>query len=149
MIEHLQPPFPEATTEGAEGCRVVGLDTDDADLVFSALASETRRSIFAEVCQGPGTPTNLADRAGTSLQNSLYHLDKLEVAGLVEVVYTRYSPKGRYMDVYAPTSEPLAIVMGDESDLGELEDGLTDQLAERPVSDEQGTVPAPDNRQQA
>lgn len=127
MIEHLQPSPPAAHLERDVDCRVVGLGTEDADLVFAALASDTRRTIFAAVCEAPGTPSTLADRTGTSLQNSLYHLRRLEAAGLVEIVHTRYSPKGREMDVYAPTNAPLAVVMGTESRLGEIGEHLQDE----------------------
>jgi len=49
----------------------------------------------------------------SSLQNVGYHLSRLEDAGLVTVVGTRYSEKGVEMDGYAPTVG--AIVIGEPS----------------------------------
>lgn len=54
----------------------------------------------------------MADRVGTSLQNAAYHLDRLLDAGLVTVIETWYSAKGKEMDVYAPATEPLVLFVG-------------------------------------
>ncbi|MFC6943058.1 ArsR/SmtB family transcription factor [Salinirubellus sp. GCM10025818] len=89
------------------------LPADDAAPIVDALGSRTAQSILAELADGSATPTELADRVGTSVQNVCYHLPKLEEAGLVTVVGTRYSEKGAEMDVYA--REVGAIVIGDPS----------------------------------
>jgi DNA-binding transcriptional ArsR family regulator len=77
------------------------LSFDDAGPMLAALSSETAQSIFVALCGDPATATELADRTDTSVQNVGYHLTKLEAAGVVTVVGTRYSEKGREMKVYA------------------------------------------------
>lgn len=92
--------------------RVVGVDTEDADRLMSALSSATARGILAELHTDPASPAALSERVDTSLQNTQYHLSNLSDAGAVEVVGTAYSEKGREMDVYAPADQPLVIFAG-------------------------------------
>lgn len=95
--------------------RIRGLaDEDDVDLVLDALSSETARNLLLTVHDDPGTPSELAERADTSIQNVSYHLSNLEDAGLVRVAGTRYSEKGQEMKVYAPARNPTAIFVGTE-----------------------------------
>ncbi|MFB6139196.1 MAG: ArsR/SmtB family transcription factor [Halosimplex sp.] len=109
----LLPSKPDtAAAEDAEP-RVVGVESDDADDLLSALSSGTARRLLGELHEDPAPPAELADRVDTSLQNAQYHLENLEEAGAVEVVDTAYSQKGREMDVYAPADRPLVIFAGD------------------------------------
>ena len=110
------------TTERDE-TRVIGVDSDDADDLIGALSSETARKMLSELHDEPATPSEVADRAGTTVQNARYHLENLEEAGLIEVNGTRYSPKGREMDVYAP-AEPLVMFVGREEDSTTLRDAV-------------------------
>jgi DNA-binding transcriptional ArsR family regulator len=96
--------------------RVIGLDSDDADAALSALSSATSRTILGALHERPDTPAALGDRVDTSLQNVQYHLGKLADAGLIEVVDTVYSEKGREMKVYAPADRPLVVFAGSEDD---------------------------------
>lgn len=104
--------------------RVIGVDSEDADSVLSALSSETARNLLTELNKEPAPPGELADRVGTSLQNTQYHLKKLRNAGAVEVVDTAYSEKGREMDVFAPANQPLVICAGDEQETSGLRAAL-------------------------
>lgn len=88
---------------------------DETEVVFDALASETTRGLLWRLYESPGTPTDVADLEGTSLQNAHYHLDKLEAAGLIQDIGTRYSERGQPMTVYAPTSDPLVLAGGDRT----------------------------------
>ena len=108
--------------------RVIGVDSEDADDVLSALSAETARNLLAELNREPAPPGELADRVDTSLQNAQYHLDKLENAGAVEVVDTAYSQKGREMDVFAPANQPLVICAGDEQETSGLRAALSNLL---------------------
>jgi DNA-binding transcriptional ArsR family regulator len=110
----LLPSRPDAEPADDAGPRVIGVDSEDADEVLSALSSGTARQVLASLHDDPAPPSELADRVDTSLQNAQYHLEKLENAGAVEVVDTAYSAKGREMDVYAPADQPLVIFAGDE-----------------------------------
>jgi DNA-binding transcriptional ArsR family regulator len=96
--------------------RVVGVDTNDADEVLGALSSGTARQLLTALHDKPATPSELAERADTSLQNTQYHLEKLVEADLIEVQGTRYSAKGREMNVYTPTDGPLVLFAGDEEE---------------------------------
>jgi DNA-binding transcriptional ArsR family regulator len=112
----LLPSKPEASPSEDAGPRVIGVDSDDADEVLSALSSGTARMLLAEVHDDPAPPSDLAERVDTSLQNVQYHLENLEDAGAVEVVDTAYSAKGREMDVYAAADQPLVIFAGGQDE---------------------------------
>ncbi|QLH76446.1 helix-turn-helix transcriptional regulator [Halosimplex rubrum] len=110
----LLPSKPDTTAAEDAEPRVVGVESDDADDLLSALSSETARRLLGELHESPAPPAELAERVDTSLQNAQYHLENLQEAGAVEVVDTAYSQKGREMDVYAPADQPLVIFAGDQ-----------------------------------
>jgi len=110
-------------TQERESTRVIGVDSDDADDLIGALSSETARKMLSELHDEPATPSEVAERAGTTVQNARYHLENLKDAGLIEIEGTRYSPKGREMDVYAP-AEPLVMFVGREEDSTSLRDAV-------------------------
>ncbi len=121
----LLPSKPEASPPDDADPRVIGVDSEDADDVLAALSSETARELLTELHDDPASPSELADRVDTSLQNAQYHLEKLESAGAIAVVDTAYSAKGREMDVYAPADQPLVIFAGDDSDSSLLQSALS------------------------
>jgi DNA-binding transcriptional ArsR family regulator len=108
--------------------RVVGVDSDDADRLLSALSSGTARDLYAALHDRPATPSELAEDAETSLQNAQYHLGKLEDAELIEECDTRYSAKGREMSVYAPSDAPVVLFAGDEEESKTVQTALTSLL---------------------
>ena len=120
----LLPSEVDASAAADASPRVIGLDGDDADNLLSALSSGTARNVLSELHDDPDTPSALADRVDTSLQNIQYHLSNMEDAGLVEVIDTIYSEKGREMKVYAPADRPLVMVAGGDTDAGELQSAL-------------------------
>ena len=105
--------------------RVLGVDSDDADDLLSALSSDTARSLLSELHDDPATASELSDRADTSLQNAQYHLKKLEGADLISPIDTIYSEKGREMTVYAPSDGPLILFAGKEEETTGLKDVLS------------------------
>lgn len=105
--------------------RVVGVDSDDADALMSALSSGTARRLLSELHEEPAPPAELAKRADTTLQNTQYHLANLSDAGAVKVIGTAYSEKGREMDVYAPADQPLVIFAGQEEEASGLRAALS------------------------
>jgi len=121
----LLPSRPDASTPDDAEPRVINVDSDDADDVLAALSSETARELLSQLHEDPAPPSDLADRVDTSVQNVQYHLEKLENAGAVEVVDTAYSAKGREMDVYAPSDQPLVIFAGNESEGSTLRTALS------------------------
>lgn len=115
--EPSQPPDGEEDVEDGpspEELRTMWLDSDDAGDLISSLSSETARSILVRLHEDAATASELADAVDTSVQNVRHHLDSLTEAGLVEVSDTRYSSKGREMDVYAPVEEPMVVFVGRE-----------------------------------
>lgn len=108
--------------------RVIGVDEEDAEEVLAALSSETARSLFAEIHDRPSTPSELADRTETSLQNAQYHLEKLDDADLIEVVDTRYSAKGREMKVFGPSGAPVVLFAGGEGAGSDVRSALSSLL---------------------
>ncbi|MFU8868540.1 ArsR/SmtB family transcription factor [Natronococcus sp.] len=112
-------PFRSEPETGEGDPRIVDLEGEEADAVFGALSSTTARRIYARVDDEPSTPSDIAEAIDSSIQNVRYHLEKLEEAGLVEVVDTWYSSRGNEMSVYATTDGPL-IVTSDESKASQL-----------------------------
>lgn len=114
----------ETTPTPEQPPRVVDLDSEDADQVFGALSSDTARRIYTCLHEEPRTPSDIADEIDSSIQNVRYHLEKLEDAGLIDVVDVWYSSRGNEMNVYAPQSGPL-IVSGDEQRSSRLRSALS------------------------
>jgi len=110
--------------EGDADPRVLGLDSEDADEVLSALSAGTARALLAAVHEEPATPSELATAVDTSLQNAQYHIEKLVDADLIEVRGTRYSEKGREMNVYGPTDRPLVLFAGGEEENRGVRDAI-------------------------
>lgn len=113
--------------------RVVGLDDQEATDVFAALSAEIAHSALEALYEGPMTQSELADRLDTSIQNVDYHLEKLVATGLVEVADQWYSEKGRAMDVYVPSGEPLVLVAGSRDQIDNTHHAFDSQPAERPT----------------
>lgn len=120
--------FGRSTTPDPEP-RVIGIDDDVADDLLAAMSSGTARQLLAALHEEPAAPSELADQVNTSLQNTQYHLGKLEDAGAVEVVDTVYSEKGREMKLYGPTDQPLVVVAGGPEETASLRTALTGLLS--------------------
>ena len=123
----LLPSHSETEPSGGEP-RVVGVDSEGADQLLSALSSETARSLYASLHDNPSTPSELAEEADTSLQNAQYHLGNLEDAELIEECDTRYSAKGREMSVYAPADAPVVLFAGSEEEGENVQTALASLL---------------------
>jgi DNA-binding transcriptional ArsR family regulator len=106
-------PIRSEPSTGDDEPRVVDLDGEEADEVFSALSSSTAREIVTALHDEPRTQSEIAEEIDTTVQNVRYHLDKLEDAGLVEVVDTWYSSRGNEMAVYAPADGALIVAGND------------------------------------
>jgi len=120
----LLPTGSEASAEQEGNLRTLWLDSDDAGELLSSLSSETARRVLTTLHDEPATASEVANRVDTSLQNARHHLTNLEEAGLVRVADTRYSEKGREMNVYGPAEEPMVVFVGSE----ERADGFLEGL---------------------
>ena len=96
--------------------RVLPLEGEEAARLINCLTTDTARSTLTALQQESATASELADAVGTSLQNVRHHLERLQEAGLVRVVGTRYSVKGREMTVYGTTEDSLVVCVGDGSE---------------------------------
>ena len=105
-----------AVDEDGGDLRVLPLDDDEAARLINCLTADTARSTLAALQQDSATASELADAVGTSLQNVRHHLDSLREAGLVRVVGTKYSVKGREMKVYGTTEGSLVVCVGEGSE---------------------------------
>ena len=105
-----------AVDEDGGGLRVLPLDNDEAGRLINCLTADTARSTLAALQRESATASELADAVGTSLQNVRHHLDSLRDAGLVRVVGTKYSVKGREMKVYGTTEGSLVVCVGEDSE---------------------------------
>lgn len=110
-IPQLQTSEPNPSSEP----RVIALHGSEVDDLFETLSSGTRRDILKHLYESPATPSELAQTTETSLQNVHYHLEKLGAVDLVESIDTRYSEKGKEMQVYAPANDPLILVESEET----------------------------------
>jgi predicted transcriptional regulator len=108
MSHGLLPARSEVSFEPSEDY-TLRIDDDDAGAVFDALAVGTRREILRHLSADPTTASRLASAVDTSVQNVTHHLETLEEAGLVRVVDTWYSSRGREMAVYAPSARALVV----------------------------------------
>ena len=124
LIERIQ----ERTGTADESPRVLGVAENETDDVLDALASDTGRSLFRTLYDEPGTPSEIADRCDTSVQNVHYHVSNLEDAELLEPVETVYSSQGNEMTVYGPASDPIVLV-GDHEMEPRIQQSLTDVVA--------------------
>jgi DNA-binding transcriptional ArsR family regulator len=124
----LLPSRSDAGGPASDDPKVVGLDSDAADDLISALSSRTARRVLAELHEDPASPSALADRVDTSLQNVQYHIENLSDADVIEVVDTVYSEKGREMKVYAPSDRALVVFAGREQETTGLKSALKSLL---------------------
>jgi DNA-binding transcriptional ArsR family regulator len=108
--------------------RVLWFDDEDAEQLIGSLSSDTARSVLTSLHDGPATASELADDVDTSLQNVRYHVDNLQSAGLVDVVGTEYSSKGREMNVYGPADDPLVVCVGSTDDRNGFFESLRDYV---------------------
>lgn len=105
-----QPPVEHAPEKETN----VVIDLDEPSDVLTVLSSETAQEILGALRDEPGTASDIAQVVGVSLQNVIYHLERLCEAEFVTPVGTWYSKKGKEMTVYALVSEQLVVQFGDD-----------------------------------
>ncbi|MFB6156144.1 MAG: ArsR/SmtB family transcription factor [Haloferacaceae archaeon] len=108
--------------------RVLWFDDEDAEQLIGSLSSDTARTVLRDLHESPATASELADEVDTSLQNVRYHVNNLQSAGLVDVVGTEYSSKGREMNVYGPTDDPLVVCVGSTDDRNGIFESLREYV---------------------
>jgi DNA-binding transcriptional ArsR family regulator len=123
-MSELLPSDSEVNAEQSGELQTLWLDSEEAGDLLSSIACDTARDLLTTLHEEPATASELAERVDTSLQNARHHLENLQEAGLVRVADTRYSSKGREMNVYGPSENPMVVFVGRQDD----GDGLLDSL---------------------
>jgi DNA-binding transcriptional ArsR family regulator len=80
-----------------------------AQKIGKAMSSQTANDILTLLGDGAKSLTDITERLGIPLTTSKYHIENLLDAGLVFVVETKYSVKGREIKLYSLTNQ-LVIV---------------------------------------
>lgn len=82
---------------------------ENAGAILDALSSDTSRCVVETLRQASDTPSGLAERLDISIQVATYHLDQLQEVGLIKVIDTCYSTRGREMKVYTLVAEEVVL----------------------------------------
>ncbi|WP_298669887.1 transcriptional regulator [uncultured Methanofollis sp.] len=97
---------------------VVVLEPGDerAKKIAKAMASQTANDVLSDLKEGPRSAAEIADRLAIPITTLKYHIENLVDAGLIEVVKTKWSAKGREMKVYG-LANTLVIVSPQVKDI--------------------------------
>lgn len=109
-----QSAFPMRTTDTDTEQRPAVVSLQEAHDIINALSSDIGRQILSVLHDDAMPPSAIADAIDTSIQNVSYHLERLQAADLVSVTDTWYSSRGREMDVYALTADPITLCIGEQ-----------------------------------
>jgi DNA-binding transcriptional ArsR family regulator len=107
---------PDVTIDRDEDPRLLCLDDEYTEEVLRQLSSETSQAVFHAVSREPLSAQDVAEELDMSIQNAMYHLNNLEETGLITVLDTHYSERGREIDIYGPPDQPLLLFLGPSKD---------------------------------
>ncbi|MDD4255861.1 MAG: helix-turn-helix domain-containing protein [Methanofollis sp.] len=90
---------------------VVVLEPGDerAKKIAKAMASQTANDILSDLKEGPLSAAEIADHLSIPITTLKYHIENLADAGLIKIVRTKWSSKGREMKVYGLTDTLLIV----------------------------------------
>jgi DNA-binding transcriptional ArsR family regulator len=108
-VNELLPETAPSTVERSSQTIEVSGDSD----VLDVLATETSRRVLLALADSSEAASDIANALDVSLQNVCYHLERIQDAGLIEVVGTRYSSKGREMQIYGLVTNPIVVQFDD------------------------------------
>jgi len=100
----------------ADGVVVIQPGDERAQKIARAMASQTANAIIQAFGSGPLTSSEVARAMAIPITTATYHIENLLNAGLIEVMETRWSEKGREVKVYGLANQVL-IIAPPESDL--------------------------------
>lgn len=120
------PTGTDATIERSDEPTVVYLDDSQCEELLGAVQSDTAREILRALNEEPMSQSDTAETLEMSVERVGYHIDKLQTAGLVEVLDTVYSEKGREMEVYGPSTDPVMLFFVLSSDQQMLRSAFAD-----------------------
>ena len=100
-----KPTTPGDTGPSEEIVKVLRPEDEESQNILKAMSNQNTLEIYQMLLSGgPMKLSDVADRFGMSMNATKYHIDNLEKAGLVEIAGTKYSRKGRKMNVYRSKS---------------------------------------------
>ncbi len=82
---------------------------EQAQKIAKAMGSQTAGDILQLLNTGPKTSTEVTDQLGIPMGTAKYHIENLLDAGLIEVIKTKYSVKGREVKVYGLKDQLLIV----------------------------------------
>jgi DNA-binding transcriptional ArsR family regulator len=82
---------------------------EQAQKIARAMASQTANAVIQAFGSGPLTSSEVARRMKIPITTASYHIDNLLAAGLLEVMETRWSEKGREVKVYGLANQVFII----------------------------------------
>jgi DNA-binding transcriptional ArsR family regulator len=82
---------------------------EQAQKIAKAMGSQTAGDILQLLNTGPKTSTEVTDQLGIPMGTAKYHIENLLDAGLIEVIKTKYSVKGREVKVYGLRDQLLIV----------------------------------------
>ncbi len=90
---------------------VVILEPGDerAQKISKAMGSQTASDILQILAENQKSLTEITERLSIPLTTAKYHIENLLEAGLISVVETRYSVKGREIKIYSLTNQLLIV----------------------------------------
>ncbi len=100
---------------------VIVLDPADqrAQQIGRAISSPLAGEILQLFSAGPMTLSKISDLLSVPINTAKYHVENLMEAGLLEIVDTKYSEKGREMKLYALRNQ-VVIVAPSRTDVKEM-----------------------------
>lgn len=91
---------------------------EQAQKVARAMASPTAGDLLRGLADAPKSTTALSEELHIPLTTAKYHLGNLLDAGVIEVVDTRWSAKGREVKLYALKNQVLIVAPQRKSAIG-------------------------------
>lgn len=82
---------------------------EQAQKIARAMASQTANAVIQAFGNGPLTSSEVARRMKIPITTASYHIENLLAAGLIEVMETRWSEKGREVKVYGLANQVFII----------------------------------------
>lgn len=92
----------------------------EAQKIAKALSSPTAADLFNTLSDCPMSAAALSERIGITTPTVKYHLENLMAAGLIEVINTRWSEKGREMKIYAACNKVVVLTPRKHTDMREI-----------------------------
>jgi DNA-binding transcriptional ArsR family regulator len=96
----------------ADGVVVLEPGCDRAKKIARAMASQTASDVLGILRRGERTSSEIAEALDLPITTVAYHIENLADAGMIEVVKTRWSRKGREVKVYGIPDQLVIVAPG-------------------------------------